>query len=218
MGNVGELARYVIQVDGSSPTTVLHTIPDHPNGNNGWYTSKVTLSFAASDEESGVNYTMYRIDGGAWQVYKHPFILRDGVHTIEYYSVDVIGNKENVKEKEIKVDSSAPSLEIIEPINYLYIFNRKILPLRANISIILGKITITAYANDSLSGLNKTNVYIDGEKVKESNQSKINYTIDNPMIGFHTIKIVAIDSAGNEETGEIKTIILIIGLLRTSSE
>ena len=55
--------------------------------------SSVTLS--ASDAVSGVNRTMYRIDGGNWSLYVGEFDVEgSGNHTLEFYSVDEAGNEE----------------------------------------------------------------------------------------------------------------------------
>ena len=54
---------------------------------------------------SGVKYTEYRIDGSSWTVYKVPFtITQEGQHTIEYRSVDNVGNVEWVKKNDLFVN------------------------------------------------------------------------------------------------------------------
>jgi hypothetical protein len=62
------------------------------------YTSDVTVTLTATDDLSGVNYTMYKIDGGAWTTYSAPFVVSGkGNHTVAFYSVDMIGNIEAEK-------------------------------------------------------------------------------------------------------------------------
>jgi len=59
------------------------------------YISNVTVTLNATDTGTGVNYTMYKLDGGAWTPYATPFIVTDnGTHTVSYYSVDNAGNTE----------------------------------------------------------------------------------------------------------------------------
>ncbi len=51
--------------------------------------------------------TLYRVDGGNWIVYSTQFDLEsysEGIHSIEYYSVDITGNKEAIKNESIYLD------------------------------------------------------------------------------------------------------------------
>jgi len=62
------------------------------------YTSNVKVTLTATDDSSGVNFTMYKVDGGAYAKYTAPFIVSaDGEHTVAYYSVDFAGNTETEK-------------------------------------------------------------------------------------------------------------------------
>lgn len=64
--------------------------------------SVVTIS--SSDDVSGVNRTMYRIDNESWQNYVAPInITQTGNHTVEYYSIDSSGNAEDVKSVNVSV-------------------------------------------------------------------------------------------------------------------
>jgi hypothetical protein len=59
------------------------------------YISNVTVTLNATDSGSGVNHTMYKLDGGAWTRYAASFVVADnGTHTVTYYSVDRAGNTE----------------------------------------------------------------------------------------------------------------------------
>jgi len=49
------------------PSTTAIRTPSSPNGNNGWYTTPVQIELTATDLESGVAETNYRIDEGTWQ-------------------------------------------------------------------------------------------------------------------------------------------------------
>lgn len=62
---------------------------------DGIYVSDVTVKLIAIDNESGVNYTTYKLNDGAWTVYTAPFVVvADGTHILTYYSVDNNGNFE----------------------------------------------------------------------------------------------------------------------------
>ena len=62
------------------------------------FTSDVTVTLAATDTESGVNYTKYKVDDGAWTEYSDPFVVSgNGGHTVAFYSADIAGNTEEEK-------------------------------------------------------------------------------------------------------------------------
>jgi hypothetical protein len=84
--------------------TVQDTIPPVTtctlNGTmqGGVYITDVTATLTATDVGSGVNYTKYKVDSGAWALYTAPFIVKgNGQHTIYFYSVDKAGNIETEK-------------------------------------------------------------------------------------------------------------------------
>ncbi len=62
---------------------------------------------------SGVMLTKYRVDSGNWQVYLGSFtIAAEGLHTLEYYSLDRVQNAESPKSAIIAVDNTPPSTGI----------------------------------------------------------------------------------------------------------
>lgn len=65
------------------------------------------VNITADDNVSGVNVTMYRIDGGDWVVYVGGEVELEGAgnHTVEYYSIDNAGNVEEVKTLVVDVPS-----------------------------------------------------------------------------------------------------------------
>ncbi|MCW4015028.1 MAG: PKD domain-containing protein [Candidatus Bathyarchaeota archaeon] len=78
-----------------------------------WYKANIPILLTASDQESGVAETYYRINGGATKTVSadgYPFITTEGANNIlEYWSVDVAGNEEPVNTVSgIKLDKSSP--------------------------------------------------------------------------------------------------------------
>ena len=72
-----------------------------------------TVSLSSADDTSGVAATMYRIDGGAWQAYTVAFVVEgSGNHTVEYYSVDIAGNQEDVRTLEVEGSSGAGAFNL----------------------------------------------------------------------------------------------------------
>ena len=58
-----------------------------------WTNAAVMVELSAADlDGSGVASTKYRLGGGADTMYDGPFPVGHGIHTLEYWSVDVAGN------------------------------------------------------------------------------------------------------------------------------
>ena len=73
------------------------------------YTSDVTVSLGATDAQSGVNYTQYKLDDGAWTAYTGSFdVTMDGSHTVRFYSVDNAGNQETEKTSVFTIEHALP--------------------------------------------------------------------------------------------------------------
>jgi hypothetical protein len=97
--------------DTTPPVTTCILTPPTPNGQHGWYISKITVTLNATDDDSGVNITRYNLDGGAWQTYVHPInITLDGHHVLKYYSVDNAGNIEPEWDTTFSLDMTAPQI------------------------------------------------------------------------------------------------------------
>ncbi len=93
----------------SAPTTTSSVTGETP-GNNGWWRSSTTVSLDANAPcgPNGLN-TYYSIDGGSEQTYSGPFsINQEGIHTVTYHSVDGLGNSEDNKSIQVKIDWTPP--------------------------------------------------------------------------------------------------------------
>ena len=85
---------------------------------DGVYTSDVTVSLSASDENSAIQVTKYKLEGGDWQTYSSPFSFDDnGEYIFYYYSVDYSNNIEATKSASFTIDKQPveKNLEIIAP-------------------------------------------------------------------------------------------------------
>jgi len=93
---------YIIEVkiDTTEPSTAIEKIGTA--GAHEWYTSDVQVTLLPSDDGSGVESTSYRIDIGSWLIGTGPFAVSgNGVHTLEWKSMDRAGNLESMKSVEI---------------------------------------------------------------------------------------------------------------------
>ncbi len=81
--------------------------------------SSTPLDFSVVDQSgSGINYTRYRVDGGIWTNYTSSFFLQsEGMHLLEWRSMDNASNVEEINDREIWVDDTPPVsvLSIGEP-------------------------------------------------------------------------------------------------------
>ena len=79
--------------------------PAAPNGNNGWYTSPVTIALSP---ESNAEYSL---DGGnEWKAYKEPVVIsKEGRHRFLYRSAEDTSEEETI---EVNLDLTAPELRI----------------------------------------------------------------------------------------------------------
>jgi len=174
-----------IGVDAEPPETT-HTIdPAEPNGENNWYISFVTITLNATDNWTGVAETVYRINGGSWKTYTAPVeIYDDFEHTFEYYSVDNVGNEEDINEPvSFKIDQTPPTINLIkEKLG----------------GIIFKKFLFTAEVEDETSGVDKVEFYLDGE-LQQTNDTEP-YEWEWTGSGNHTVYAIVYDLAGNKAT------------------
>ena len=172
-----------IRIDAYTPPVTEITI-EGTEGNNDWYISPVRIGFIASDW-SGVDYTKYNIDGGAWHTYTGPFpFCSPGEHVIGYYSVDIYNNIEPTHYTTVKIDTEKPNLDVEisgEQINGWYT-----------------SATITCNASDEISGMK--DIYYKIERAPATDDAKWNlYTgpITLTEDGSYIFRAYAEDIAGN---------------------
>ena len=75
-----------------------------------WQTAPVTVTLSAEDgpDGAGVARTEYRLDGGPLTVGTTVVVSGDGIHRLEYRSVDKAGNAEPFHGVAVRIDTSAP--------------------------------------------------------------------------------------------------------------
>lgn len=117
-GNVSSASSTSITLDQTPPLTHKDLVGDLRSGG---YRGSVVITLSAIDTVSGVDRIFYRIDGGEWKVssgneVSFP-ITSEGTHTVEYYSIDLAGNKEGEKSFSVKVylPSAAPGYVWLVP-------------------------------------------------------------------------------------------------------
>jgi hypothetical protein len=148
----------------------------------------VEITIAATDALSGVDKTYYSINNEAFKPYSGGISLNnEGEYVLKYYSVDNVGNVEEIKTESCVIDMTHPQTdyEIDGIINNLYI--------SPDASIILK-------SKDMLSGVKATYYQI-------NNGSFMKYSTPIPVkiLGAEagTITYYSIDNLGNEENKKV---------------
>ena len=115
-GNVSAVQSASYLVDTTPPVTTA-AVNGTPVG--GWYPpTTVTLSAADEAGGSGVASTEHRLDGGPFTPYTAPVpVTTDGPHLLEFRSRDAAGNEEAIRSIAVKVDATAPTIDVTSPAN-----------------------------------------------------------------------------------------------------
>ena len=175
----GDLAFATTAADKMPPSTSIQMTGI--GGTAGWFRSPVQVALIATDDVA-VRNTTYQVDGGGWQSYAGTFTVSgDGSHTVDYYSTDAAGNSESIKTASLRIDSSAPVVQMTA-------------------DGILGRsgwyrssVNVTLAANDSESGMGAIFYGVD-------NRPWIAYS--GPFAvsgdGWHYVQYTAFDLAGNQ--------------------
>lgn len=180
-GNDGYISAYTywnLSAETAPPTTTNDV-------DGAWHNSSVTVTLTAADANSGVSATYYTTDG-TLPTMSSPIgnvinLTKERVYTIRYFSVDNVGNVEDVRTavNQVKIDKVKPSSW--DDADNLW----------HNASTALN-ITVT----DSFSGVAFLFYKADGVKNSSSGNTNLVFTED----GVHTIEYYGVDNAGNYES------------------
>ena len=111
-GDFSTLERIIVSLgDDMTPPVTTCTLAGDMDG--GVYVSDVTVTLTATDDNSGVDYTKYKLDAGTWTTYTAPFVVStNGNHTVRFYSVDKAGNTETEKNSTFTIQQEVPPITI----------------------------------------------------------------------------------------------------------
>lgn len=175
-----------VKIDNGAPVTSV-VVSIEPDGASGWYITEPTITLSAIDSVSEVDKTYYAWDGASFQEYTVGLILtipNEGIHYLQFYSIDKASNKEEIQTKIFKYDRLTPTTSIQIPLATSY-----------------QPVTIKFIASDGASGYNTTYYTTDGSNPTTESDSGSSFEIKDP--GLYTVKYFSIDNAGNAES--IKT-------------
>jgi large repetitive protein len=168
------LAKLII--DEEAPVTTSDASAD-------WTNKAVTVHLSATDNETGVAATYYSVNGSGFAEGTTFTVEGEGVHKVSFYSIDKVGNKEEVKTTDVKIDKTKPETSSDLSDNWA----------TADVQV---KLT----AADQLSGVSKTYYSLDGTEFAEGTA----FTVSGD--GVHTVKFYSVDQAGNVENVQTKTV------------
>ena len=135
--NTEEIKSVTLKIDKTNPETSITPVKD------GWYNSDVTLNLQSTDSLSGVAKTEYKVNDGDWQEYNGSIVLTsEGINKVQYRSTDNAGNVEETKSVDVKIDKTAPTLNVSFDQSVITEKNHKLVPIKASVK-----------ANDNLSGI-----------------------------------------------------------------
>jgi large repetitive protein len=193
----------IVRIDSTAPVTQASV--SGTAGTNNWYLSAVQVSLSATDNFSGVLGSFYRINGGAEQPYTGPFVISaSGTHTVEYWSIDNLNNREVVRSLIVKIDPVAPVVTAASS------------PTSASKSPRPVTVTISGNASDAVSGVSSASFNVideygvtqpAGEGTLQAN-GNYSFTVTLPATRngpdkdghLYTIVVRTVDQAGNSAT------------------
>jgi hypothetical protein len=201
VGQAEDVQTRVVMLDSSGPDTGVSFSGDtYETSTVTWITDGTTVSIASDDVGCGLDEVYYRLDGGSWQSYRDSFALVEGSYLLECYGVDRLGNSGSVQSLAMGVDSSAPSVTYESPqASHLYIAGREIMVLPRSMdvdAVIIGPTSISARASDNGVGVQKMELYIDGELRYSSMGNNLDFVWNQRTFLQHTLEIVTVDFFG----------------------
>ncbi|MEM2940665.1 MAG: DNRLRE domain-containing protein [Thermoproteota archaeon] len=174
--------------DTSPPvSTIVIGVPKHQSGDVLYVSGSTGFSLSATDDASGVSRTKYRVDDNSWDTYTEEFTLTDypdGLHTLEYYSVDNVGNNETTKALLVYLDKVPPTISDANPVG--------------SITRESASVNLTVKVEDADSGVKEVRLTVDGTSQGVMMPSGGVYTKAVSLSeGSHTWSIEALDNVDN---------------------
>ncbi|WP_269320935.1 OmpL47-type beta-barrel domain-containing protein [Bacillus sp. UNC438CL73TsuS30] len=188
----GEVDITILKQDVDPPVTTATLTSDSPVTND-WYSSPVILTLSAKDEGADVAKTEYKINDGDWIAYNAPVTFNeDGKYSVEYRSIDTLGNTEQPKTETIQIDQTAPTISVSLDKTELWAPNHKLVTVNANVE-----------ADDSLSGVAKTELV----SITSSDSNTAADDIQNANFGtFDKSFDLRAERSGKAKEGKVYTI------------
>lgn len=202
VGNHEEVTEKTYVYDKTPPVTKRIIQEDEYNN---VLSARSKIELEAEDTGIGLRKIVYSIDGGNEYIYKTPLRasnLTQGEHTVIYYAIDKVGNKENQQTYKFYVDKTPPTI-IEEVIAKTFFANGK--------EYASGKAQLKLTAFDNKAGVKEIRYSINGGEYQVYNKPVFLAASSGDL----EIKTYAIDNVNNKsvsQTANQKTAIPYIDL------
>ncbi|MGM0876462.1 MAG: OmpL47-type beta-barrel domain-containing protein [Bacillota bacterium] len=172
-GNTEKAQTIEVKVDKADPVTTS----DAPES---WSTEDVTVNLTATDEQSGVTKTFYSINGSEYVEGTSFTLKEEGIHKVTFFSMDTAINIEKTKTIEVKIDKTAPVVNM--DLNDEY-------KLGSNLQLLYT-------AEDNISNVEIENMIVSGpnETSGKEIEKGASLTLDKP--GVYNVTVIATNGAG----------------------
>lgn len=193
VGNVEPVRKIELIADGTRPITTLKLSSSKQAIMNGktYLSDSVAYSLEATDDASKVARTWLSIDGKPATLYIKPFyLLEEGPHTLTYYSIDNVGNRENAKTFSVYTVSTPPqtfATTIGKVVN------------TGGINYATKDFQLELNAEDNVVGVERIEVKTDDDTDFKPYIEPIQFK----TTGLHTVSYRSLDRAGNYEPTRI---------------
>jgi len=194
--------------DESPPvSTIAIGVPKYESDGVLYVAGSTGFSFSATDDVSGVDDIKYRVDDGQWSTYTGEFALSDysdGLHIVEYYSVDNVGNNETKKALTIYLDKASPTISDAHPVE--------------SITQESASVNLTVKIKDEGSGVKEVRLTVDGASQGTMARSGDTYIKTVSLSeGSHTWVVEAVDNLDNAASQSYSFTLTITGGLSSIS-
>ena len=146
------------ETKGGTQAVAVAGAKTYSDGKTMFVNSKVQFRLLSTDDFA-MDKIEYKIDDGAATVFENPFsIAAEGPHSIKYYGIDKVGNKEADKTYNVVVDNTGPNIVVTSSAPVKKIGDK----------VFFAKTTLFSIsANDALSGVSKIEYSTDGTTYQE---------------------------------------------------
>ncbi len=210
VGNVEATHSLVVRADATTPQTSVSVGQPSVSVVGGvLISSRTPLSFTALDPlgagvASGVNRTLYAIDGDSFAVSAGSFTLSgsDGAHILAFYSIDQVGNAEAVKTFAYQLDTTPPAAALLSPnstqAGIARVFKGKF--------AVLGSVSdahFQSYTLEYAPGQGASNGFVSiGSGTVAVSSGTLGAWDASKLTGWQTLRLTAVDLSGN--TAQVK--------------
>ncbi|MDE2491034.1 MAG: hypothetical protein KGM24_09300, partial [Elusimicrobia bacterium] len=207
VGNQESLKSATVSLDATPPVTILDVIGGAqypgPDASTFYASSGTRFALISTDAASGVAFTRWQDDGGAFQTYLTTITLAEGVHSLAYQSQDNVANLEVLRSTTALIDATAP-------VSTAAVGSPSFTAADGTLYVSTATPVTLAAADPALS----TSVAGSGAGTPGSGVARIEVSIDSGAFipyasaltfaeGRHTVVFRAVDNVGNVEASHL---------------